>query len=95
MALAAPVPLTLSDSFAQSEQCYAVATTLVRSYLVRPPEQRVGFLGEQLPPGVPSEARAQVELLLLGVDMARYQVALVLARYGAAAPAPAARKKAS
>ena len=69
------------ESFARSEDAYHAATTLLRTYLVRPAEQRVCFLAEQCPVGMPYAAREQVELLLLGVDQARYQVALVLARY--------------
>lgn len=71
----------LDEVFAQSEHAYHIATTLLRTYLVRPAEQRVLFLHEHLPTGLPYAALEQVELLLLGVDHARYQVALVLARY--------------
>ncbi len=79
--MSAPCPVPYAESFAQAEDAYHTATTLVRTYLVRPAEQRVRFLAEQLPAGVPHGALEQVELLLLEVDQARYQVALVLARY--------------
>ena len=69
-----------AESFTRSEDAYHAATSLLRTYLVRPAEQRVCFLAEQCPV-LPYAALEQMELLLLGVDHARYQVALVLARY--------------
>ncbi len=81
--MSALAALPFAESFTRAEDAYTTATTLVRTYLVRPAEQRVRFLTEQLPVGLPLAAIEQVELLLLEVDHARYQVALVLARYDA------------